>query len=74
MNHALAGRWKEAREMHYKLYRLFTDLFIDTNPVPVKAALAMMGKMEEVYRLPLCEMSDANRKKLAECLRELKLI
>jgi len=72
--HALAGRWKEARELHYKLYRLFTDLFIDTNPVPVKAALAMMGKMEETYRLPLCETTEANKKKIAECLRELKLI
>ena len=72
--HALAGRWKEARELHYKLYRLFSDLFIDTNPVPVKAALAMMGKMEETYRLPLCETTEANKKKIAECLKELKLI
>ena len=69
-----AGRWNDARALHYKLYRLFSDLFIDTNPVPVKAALAMMGKMEETYRLPLCETTEANRKKIAECLRELKLI
>jgi 4-hydroxy-tetrahydrodipicolinate synthase len=71
---ALAGRWTEAREAHYRLYRLFTDLFIDTNPVPVKAAMAMMKKIEEAYRLPLCETTEANRKKIAECLRELKLI
>jgi 4-hydroxy-tetrahydrodipicolinate synthase len=74
VHNALAGKWKEAKALHYKLYRLFSDLFIDTNPVPVKAALAMMGKIEEVYRLPLCETTDANKKKLAECLKELKLI
>ncbi|HEY8240950.1 MAG TPA: 4-hydroxy-tetrahydrodipicolinate synthase [Kiritimatiellia bacterium] len=71
---AMAGRWKEARETHYRLYRLFTDLFIDTNPVPVKAALAMMGKIQETYRLPLCETTEANKKKISECLKELKLI
>lgn len=74
VQHGLAGRWKEARELHYRLYRLFSDLFIDTNPVPVKAAMAMMKKIEETYRLPLCETSEANKKKIAECLRELKLI
>ena len=72
--HALAGRWNEARALHLKYYRLFTDLFIDTNPIPVKAAMAMMGQIEEVYRLPLCPMARSLRVQLARTLRNLKLI
>lgn len=70
VHHALEGRWDAARALHQKLYRLFTDLFIDTNPIPVKAAMAMMGLCEEVYRLPLCEMSGALRARLREALAE----
>lgn len=66
---ALGGRWDEARREHLRLFRLFADLFVDTNPVPVKAALAMMGRIEESYRLPLCPMSDAMKAKLRETLR-----
>jgi len=71
---ALKGQWDEAQALHRKFYRLFTDLFLDTNPVPIKAAMAMAGLIEEVYRLPLCELSAANRQKLAECLKELGLV
>jgi 4-hydroxy-tetrahydrodipicolinate synthase len=71
---ALKGQWDEAQALHRKLYRLFTDLFVDTNPVPVKAAMAMTGLIEEVYRLPLCELSAPNRQKLTECLKELGLL
>lgn len=60
----LQGRWEEAREAHQRLYPLFADLFIDTNPVPVKAALAMMGRITESYRLPLCPMTEQARTKL----------
>ena len=71
---AAAGRWEEARALHMKYYRLFTDHFVDTNPIPVKAAMAMAGMIEETYRLPLCETTDANKKKLAECLREVGIL
>lgn len=71
---ALAGNWVEAQSLHLKYHRLFCDLFVDTNPVPVKAAMAMMGMVEEVYRLPLCEMSAANRKTLMETLTAAGLI
>jgi 4-hydroxy-tetrahydrodipicolinate synthase len=71
---ALKGNWAEARALHQKYYRLFTDLFVDTNPIPVKAAMAMMGLCEEVYRLPLCETSEANKAKVRECLKQLKLV
>ena len=75
MTHAaLKGNWAEARALHLKYYRLFMDLFIDTNPIPVKAAMAMMGLCEETYRLPLCEMAEPLKEKLAECLRSLGLV
>ena len=57
---ALAGDFAGARAMHAKYYRLFHDLFIDVNPVMVKEALWLMGKIERVFRLPLCETTDAN--------------
>jgi 4-hydroxy-tetrahydrodipicolinate synthase len=56
-------------ELHQKLYPLFKDLFIETNPVPVKAALAMMGQIEEEYRLPLVPMAAKNRETLKATLR-----
>ena len=71
---ALAGDMAKARELHLKYYRLFHDLFIDTNPVMVKEALAMMGRIDLVYRLPLCETTAANRERLAETLRELGVL
>ena len=72
--HALAGRWNEARAIHTKYYNLFNDLFMDTNPIPVKTALAMMGKVEEVFRLPLCETSEANKTKLRALLKSVGLL
>ncbi len=71
---ALNGKWDEAQALHKKYFGLFSDLFIDTNPIPVKAALAMMGRIEEEYRLPLCPMTDALKVKLADCLKGLGLI
>ncbi len=61
---AAAGRWDEARALHYKYYALFNDVFIETNPIPIKAALEMAGLGPAVYRLPLCDMAPANRDKL----------
>ena len=59
-----SGQGRKASQLHAKLYPLFKDLFVETNPVPVKAALAMMGLIEEEYRLPLVPMSAINRAKL----------
>ncbi len=64
----------KAREIHYKLEPINKAMFIETNPIPVKTALAMMGKIKEEFRLPLCEMSQANKEKLAEVLRSYGLI
>jgi 4-hydroxy-tetrahydrodipicolinate synthase len=74
VHHALAGRWNEARALHLKYTHLFTDLFIDTNPIPVKTAMAMMGKVEEVFRLPLCETTDAVKARLKDTLKKLGLL
>lgn len=58
---ALDGRWSEAQALHRKLYPLFRDLFVETNPIPVKAGLAMLGKIAEEYRLPLTPIGDKGR-------------
>jgi 4-hydroxy-tetrahydrodipicolinate synthase len=63
------GKLAAARRLHAKFYPLFKDLFIETNPVPVKAALAMMGLIEEEYRLPLVPMSPSNRAALQKTLK-----
>lgn len=68
------GRFDEARAIHYRLEPLNAAMFIETNPIPVKTALAMMGKIKEEFRLPLCEMASANREKLKKVLRDLKLV
>ena len=74
VNAFAAGRVAEARKVHAKFYPIFKDLFIETNPVPVKAALAMMGRCHEEYRLPLCPMSDANRATLRATLKKCGVI
>lgn len=63
------GKPAAALKLHQKYYPMFKDLFIETNPVPTKAALAMLRKCEEEYRLPLCKMSAANRTQLARTLK-----
>ncbi|HEY0548582.1 MAG TPA: 4-hydroxy-tetrahydrodipicolinate synthase [Verrucomicrobiae bacterium] len=69
VNAFAAGKIAEAQKRHAKFYPLFKDLFIETNPVPVKAALAMMGMMEEEYRLPLVPMDAKNKEVLRATLK-----
>lgn len=64
-----SGRPEAALRLHAKFYPLFKDLFIETNPIPVKAALAMQGVIEEHYRLPLVRMGAKNRATLQTTLR-----
>lgn len=64
----LDGQFDEARKLHFQLLPLMQVNFIETNPIPVKAALAMMGMIEEVYRLPMCPMQPENRAKLEKVL------
>ncbi len=71
---ALKGDWARATQLHRDYFRLFCDMFLDTNPIPVKAALALMGEIEEVYRLPLCPTSPAVKAKIEKCLKVYKLL
>lgn len=68
------GKHKEARALHYKLEPLNSAMFIETNPIPAKTSLSLMGKIREEFRLPLCEMSAANKDKLRKTLRDFGLI
>ncbi|MGA1868788.1 MAG: 4-hydroxy-tetrahydrodipicolinate synthase [bacterium] len=70
----LYGKWKEAREDHYFLFPLFQAMFIETNPIPVKSALSMMGKIEGELRLPLYHMSEAHETQLLNVLKYYNLI
>ncbi|KUL33248.1 4-hydroxy-tetrahydrodipicolinate synthase [Chlorobium limicola] len=71
---ARAGRLDEARAINTRYRRLFRLNFIESNPVPVKYALALMGMIEEVYRLPLVPLADENRLILKEELQNLGLL
>jgi len=71
---AVAGQWAKARELHYRLFPLSEGLFIEANPIPVKAALAMMGKIADEIRPPLYAMAGANRDKVRKILADLKLV
>jgi len=64
----LEGKLEEARKLHFQLLPLMQANFIETNPIPVKAALAMMGMIKEVYRLPMVPMKPENRAKLEKAL------
>ncbi len=70
----LAGDIATATAQHKKLFKLFKALFIETNPIPVKTALALMGKCREEFRLPMCPMSPANKEKLTAVLKEYNLV
>ncbi|MCL4459361.1 MAG: 4-hydroxy-tetrahydrodipicolinate synthase [Chloroflexi bacterium] len=70
----LRGDPQRAKEMHYQLFDLFKALFIETNPIPVKTAAALMGLCELEFRLPLCPMSETNLKKLKETLAACQLV
>ncbi len=71
---ALEGNWDAAQLLHNQYVQLFDAMFIDTNPIPVKAALAMMGRIEEVYRLPLCEMHLEDKETLRKVLMSAGLL
>ncbi len=71
---ARQGNLAAARELHYRYLDLMNLNFIESNPIPVKYALFRMGWLEEVYRLPLCPLSENNKRKMGKELEKLKLI
>ncbi|MGA8656771.1 MAG: 4-hydroxy-tetrahydrodipicolinate synthase [Chthoniobacterales bacterium] len=70
----LKGQAASAAELHLRYFRLFKDLFLESNPIPVKAAMHLLGMIQAEYRLPLCEMAATNLEKLRSTLRALKLL
>jgi 4-hydroxy-tetrahydrodipicolinate synthase len=74
VNEALAGRWDEARREHYRLLPLMDVNFVESSPGPVKAALALMGLLEENLRLPLVPVTEKTRERVREVLSELGLL
>jgi 4-hydroxy-tetrahydrodipicolinate synthase len=71
---ALAGDYEKARQIHHQLLPLMTANFIETNPIPVKCAMSMMGLLEEHYQLPLTPINNENRSRLRQVLMELDLV
>jgi 4-hydroxy-tetrahydrodipicolinate synthase len=67
-------KYDDARYLQRQLYGLMKLNFIETNPIPVKAGLAMMGLIEEAYRLPLVPMGEENRNKLRSAMKEMGLV
>jgi 4-hydroxy-tetrahydrodipicolinate synthase len=70
----MAGDTVSARETHDRLFELHNAMFVESNPIPVKTAAAMMGLCLEEFRLPLTPMADAGRKKLTAVLEKYGLI
>jgi 4-hydroxy-tetrahydrodipicolinate synthase len=68
------GDFAAARKIHYRLLRLMNLNFVESNPVPVKAAMALMGLCEESYRLPMCPPSNGTREAMRAALKELELL
>jgi 4-hydroxy-tetrahydrodipicolinate synthase len=69
-----AGDLEKARQLHLQTLKIGNAMFIESNPIPVKTALGLMGKCSDEVRLPLCEMGAANKAKLVEIMKEYKLI
>ncbi|MCF0190880.1 MAG: 4-hydroxy-tetrahydrodipicolinate synthase [Marinilabiliaceae bacterium] len=74
MKLSIEGNAVEARKIFYKYRHIMDLLFIESNPIPLKAALAAMGIVKEFYRLPLCPMEEANKRLLLDEMKKLNLI
>ena len=74
INFALNNEFNRAEDVHNAWVKLFDDLFIDTNPIPVKAAASMLGLVDEIYRLPLCKMNLDLRNQLQKTMKKLGII
>jgi 4-hydroxy-tetrahydrodipicolinate synthase len=73
-NLALDGKWDEARELHYRILPLMEVNFIESSPGPVKAAMAIMGLLEENFRLPMVPITEKSRERIREVIANLGLI
>ena len=69
-----AGELEKARQLHLRMLKINKAMFIESNPVPVKSALGLMGKCSDEVRLPLCPLTEANKANLASIMMEYDLI
>jgi len=69
-----ASNFTKAKELHHKLFPLHQAMFYETNPIPVKTAVHLMGLIDEEFRLPLCKMGEDNKEKLKNLLKNMDLI
>ncbi|MDA8405977.1 MAG: 4-hydroxy-tetrahydrodipicolinate synthase [Deltaproteobacteria bacterium] len=74
VKHMLAGQIDKARAIHFEIFELCQTMFVETNPIPIKAALGLMGKIEPEFRLPLCAPSAVSLEKIRTALVKLNLI
>ncbi len=74
VRHMLAGEIDQARAIHFEIFELCQAMFVETNPIPIKAALGLMGKIEPEFRLPLCPPASASLEKIRNVLSKLNLI
>ncbi len=70
----MKGNWAEGRELQFRLVPLIHSLFVETNPIPVKTALSLMGKCGGDLRLPLTPMAEGNLKRLTQAMTEFGLL
>ena len=70
----MAGNLEESRKIHFNLFPLFKALFYETNPIPVKTALGMMGRITPELRLPLCDIENGNRERLRKVLTDTRVL
>lgn len=71
---ALAGDYTSARRLHVEMFPLFKGMFIETNPIPIKTAMAMAGRDTGELRLPMCELSEGNRAGLQKLLKDHRIL
>lgn len=74
VNHTLAGDYDRARKQHYKLYTLFKELFVESNPAPVKYALSLLGRMQPEVRLPLSSLTENSRERVKTAMHKTGLL
>ncbi len=70
----ISGNYEKAKNLHHELFKLHEAMFYETNPIPVKTAVHLMGFIEEEFRLPLCKMDENNKNRLKSVLKEMNLI
>ncbi len=71
---ALKGDYKTAEKLNAEMQDFFKYEFVETNPIPIKAAISMMGICKEVYRLPMCELRPENKEKWHQVLKQMKIV